>query len=251
MHEILNHHIISERYFFPRSGEPRHPKTFEGADGCRLGCAHQAPHANAKTLVHFHGNGEIVSDYDDGYTDSLLALGVNVLMVEYRGYGASEGTPELGKMLEDVRLVREQSGLKPSETVVYGRSVGAIFAVEWASQEPSIAGLILESGVADPYQRLAIRMEARELGCTDQELEAICDQYLNHRTKLADYRAPLLVMHAAGDTLVQPVHARAHMEYASGEDKELVMFPRGGHNTVLSANWEQYLQSLKAFLERL
>ncbi|MCA9777914.1 MAG: alpha/beta hydrolase, partial [Candidatus Eremiobacteraeota bacterium] len=165
--------------------------------------------------------------------------------------GASQGTPQLGKMLEDVRRLREQCGLEPSETVVYGRSVGAIFAVEWAAQEPAIAGLILESGVADPYQRLAIRMEASELGCTDQELEAVCDQFLNHRTKLANYRSPLLILHAAGDTLVQPVHARAHMEYAQSEDKELVMFPRGDHNTVLSANWKEYLASLKVFLDKL
>src|SRR5690606_25589470 len=120
----------------------------------------------------------------------------------YRGYGASEGTAQLGKMLEDVRCVREQCGLKPSETVVYGRSVGAIFAVEWAYQEPGIAGLILESGVADPYQRLALRLRASELGCTDQELQAACDRFLNHQAKLAEYRNPMLVLHAAGDTLV-------------------------------------------------
>src|SRR5690606_31281635 len=118
------------------------------------------------------------------------------------------------------------------ETVVYGRSVGAIFAVEWAYQEPGIAGLILESGVADPYQRLALRLRASELGCTDQELQAACDRFLSHQAKLAEYRNPLLVLHAAGDTLVEPEHAHAHMQYARSEDKELVLFPKGGHNTV-------------------
>jgi pimeloyl-ACP methyl ester carboxylesterase len=251
MNQILNHPVISQRYFFPRQGRPQHLREFEGVDGTRLGCAYRAPHAGAKTLVHFHGNGEIVADYDDGYVDSLLSLGVNVLMVEYRGYGASQGSPELGNMLADVECVRKQCGLKPEETVIYGRSVGAIFAVEWASQEPEIAGLILESGVADPYQRLAIRLEPGELGCTTEELRAACDQHLNHRDKLARYVAPLLVMHASGDTLVEPDHARAHMSYAPGTDKELVLFERGGHNTVLSANWKQYLSSLKAFVDRL
>lgn len=251
MNDILNHPVITERYFFPRQGRPQHERVFQGVDGTRLVCAHRVPHSGARTLVHFHGNGEIVSDYDDGYVDSLLSLGVNVLMVEYRGYGASQGSPELGKMLEDVRFVREQCGLTPSETIVYGRSVGAIFAVEWAFQEPQIAGLILESGVADPYQRLAIRLTPEELGCEEKELRAACDRHLNHQTKLVGYLGPLLVLHAAGDTLVEPDHARAHMSYAQGARKELVLFERGGHNTILGANWKDYLRCLKTFLDSL
>jgi alpha-beta hydrolase superfamily lysophospholipase len=249
MNQILNHPIITERYFFPRTGTPRHLREFQGAEKTRLGCAYRSPHDKAKTLVHFHGNGEIVADYDDGYVDSLLSLGVNVLMVEYRGYGSSGGAPELGKMLEDVRSVREQCGLEPGETIVYGRSVGAIFAVEWAFQEPGIAGLVLESGVADPYQRLAIRLEPSELGCSEQELRTACDQHLDHRAKLANFSAPLLVMHAKGDTLVEPDHARAHMSYAQGSNNKLVLFDRGDHNTILGANWKEYLNTLKAFID--
>lgn len=251
MNSILNHPVISQRYFFPRPGKPRHPIEFTGYGGVKLGCAWQKPHSGAKTLVHFHGNGEIVADYDDGYTDSLLALGVNVLMAEYRGYGFSEGVPQLHNMLEDVRCLREQSGLKPHETIVYGRSVGAVFAVEWAFQEPGIAGLILESGVADPYQRLAIRLDPEELGCSEAVLRDACDTYLNHKKKLESFRSPLLVMHARGDTLVQPDHARAHMEYAQGERKELVMFDKGDHNSILFANWSDYLSTMKRFVNSL
>ncbi len=98
--ELLNHRIITERYFFPRPGSPRNTIDFTGIDGTRIRCSQKRPHSNVKTLVHFHGNGEIVADYDDGYLDSLVDIGVNVLMVEYRGYGDSEGKSELGKMLE-------------------------------------------------------------------------------------------------------------------------------------------------------
>jgi pimeloyl-ACP methyl ester carboxylesterase len=249
--DLLNHPVISERYFFPRPGRPREFTDFQGVDGARLRCSQCRPHPLAKTLIHFHGNGEIVADYDDGYLENLAALGVNVLMVEYRGYGDSEGQCQLGKMLQDVDCVREQCGLAAEETVIYGRSVGAIFAVEWARREPDIAGLILESGVADPYQRLAIRLTPEELGVTEGQLKAACREYLDHRVKLESYHGPLLVLHAAQDTLVTPDHAQAHMDYCPSDDKRLVLFPRGGHNTILGANWRDYLTEMGAFIERL
>jgi pimeloyl-ACP methyl ester carboxylesterase len=125
--------------------------------------------------------------------------------------------------------------------------VGAIFAVEWVAQESGIAGLVLESGVADPYQRLALRMSGRELGVSEEALREACFEHLDHQKKLSRYEGPALVLHAAGDTLVEPDHARAHMSYLRGR-KKLVLFPSGGHNTVLAANWNQYLEELRTFL---
>ena len=249
--ELLNHSLISERYFFPRPGEPKNFLDFKAADGVRIRCSQSTPREGQKTLIHFHGNGEIVADYDDGYSDSMAALGVNLLMIEYRGYGGSEGESQLGKMLQDVSCIREQCGIKAEDIVVYGRSVGAIFAVEWARQDPNISGLILESGVADPFQRIILRMSASELGVEDETLRVTCDAYLNHETKLQEYRNPLLVLHAAHDTLVTPDHAQAHMDYCRSEVKRLVLFPRGGHNTVLGANWKEYLKEIASFLSEL
>lgn len=250
--QLINHPVISQRYFFPRSGAPKNIIDFQGYDGTRLRCSELRPYEQAKTLIHFHGNGEIVADYDDGYLSSLVEqLGVNVIMVEYRGYGDSQGQCELGKMLRDVTSVREQCGLLPADTILYGRSVGAIFAVEWAAQEPGIAGLILESGVANPHQRLVIRMEAHELGTDDATLLQACDTFLDHEKKLANFRGPMLVLHAAQDTLVGPEHAQAHMEYCPSERKRLVLFPRGGHNTILGANWSDYLAELSSFVKDL
>lgn len=244
--DLLNHPIITERYFFPRPGQPRQARDFLAPDGVRLRCLEHSIGAT-RTLVHFHGNGEIVSDYEDGYLKSVAALGVNLLMVEYRGYGGSGGTAELGKMLDDVRVVRESCALRPDQVILYGRSVGAIFAVEWAFQEPGVAGLVLESGVADPLQRLAIRMTPQELGVEEDELRAVCEAHLNHQQKLRDFPGALLVMHAQGDTLVGSDHALAHMEYAVRARKKLVLFPRGDHNTAMSANWSSYLESLAEF----
>ena len=247
--DLFDHPVISERYFFPRPGQPSSYRDFQTPDGVRLRCLESRPHPGAKTLVHDHGNGEIVADYVNDYVDAIVGLGVNLLMVEYRGYGGSTGQPQLGRMLADVAAVRTACGLSPEETVLYGRSVGAIFAVEWAFQEPKIAGLILESGVADPMQRLEIRLDPQELGVDRAHFEAACAQRLDHREKLSGYFGPLLVLHAAHDTLVTAEHAQRHMKWAPGPDKRLVLFPRGDHNDVMAANWADYLQQLSDFLK--
>jgi alpha-beta hydrolase superfamily lysophospholipase len=248
MDNLLDHPVISERYFFPRPDQPLRYRDFTTPDGVRLRCFEERPHLGGKTLVHYHGNGETVFDYLHDFVGAVTSLGVNVLLVEYRGYGGSSGLPQLGKMLDDVAVVRQACGLSPQETYLYGRSVGAIFAVEWAFQEPEIAGLILESGVANPHQRLSMRLEPEELGVDQATFDAACAERLDHQAKLAAYAGPLLVFHAAGDSLVTADHAQSHFDWAASKDKELVLFPRGDHNTILTFNWSEMLRRMGDFL---
>lgn len=251
MQELLDHPIISERYFFPRADEPSEFRDFSTADGVVLRCHEHRPHPQGKTLVHFHGNGEVVSDYLHDFVDDVAQLGLNLLLVEYRGYGGSTGTPQLGKMLQDVKTVRETCGLASKEVVLYGRSVGAIFAVEWVSQDPEVAGLILESGVANPHQRLALRLEPTELGVDKATFEAACHEHLNHESKLENYVGPFMVFHAINDSIVELNHAQLHMEWSKSPGKRLVTFHRGDHNTIMTYNWREMLKHLKEFLETL
>ncbi len=247
---MLNHHLIAERYFFPRPDRP-HPLTAVTCrDGVALHCAHYQRHQGARTLVHFHGNGETVADYQPDYVESLLSLGVNLFMVEYRGYGGSGGAPRLGQLLDDVADLENFLGLKPEQVVVYGRSVGSIMAVEWIHRYPETAGLILESGIADPGQRLLLRMRPEELGVDMEEFRGQVAARLDHQAKLGGYRRPGLILHAAGDSLVTPDHARHNHGWLAGR-KKLVMFPRGDHSTIMGVNWEEYLQELKSFVESL
>ncbi|MCA9794767.1 MAG: hypothetical protein KC910_23325 [Candidatus Eremiobacteraeota bacterium] len=165
-------------------------------------------------------------------------------MAEYRGYGGSGGQPYLGQLLDDVADLRTHLGLAGARTLVYGRSVGSMMAIEWAATDPTLAGLILESGIADPLERIRLRIHPSELG---SELEAGVAERLDHRHKLGSYPGRLLVLHAAGDDLVEPSHARRNHDWAAGP-KRLVMFERGDHNTIMGANWKAYLQALAEFI---
>src|SRR5262245_40875551 len=99
MPSLVDHPLLEETIFFPRrSFQPPPP----GARDVRIEVApavalharvHDAPGAVA-TIVLFHGNGEVVSDYDDSARDFAEA-GAALAVVDYRGYGASDGRPSL------------------------------------------------------------------------------------------------------------------------------------------------------------
>ena len=153
MSDILNHRLISERYFFPRKGGFNDPFWVDCGDA-RLACSYHQIDPAAKTLIHFHGNGEIVDDWQGDFVEIILQMGCNVFLAELRGYGQSTGTPQLEKMLSDVVPTVEALQRPVSDLIFFGRSVGSLFAIEAAARFPEAAGLIIESGVADVKERL-------------------------------------------------------------------------------------------------
>lgn len=248
--EILNHPLIARRYFYPRRWRFSSPLLVEVGDAT-LACAFRAASPpGAPTVVHFHGNGEIVGDYLEGFPERFTALGWSLLLAEYRGYGMSTGEPLLGRMLDDVPGIVRAVGSPPERIVAFGRSVGSIFAVEAAARFPGIAGLILESGVADPLERLLLRVDAGELGESPEALAEACSRRLDHRTKLASYSGPTLVMHAVHDDLVPVDNAQRLMSWASGPVTAR-LFERGDHNSILFENEDEYFEAVTTFLKAI
>ncbi len=106
-------------------------------------------------ILYFHGNGEIVADYDN-LAEIYNDQGLNFLPVDYRGYGRSNSTPTVTSMLRDagvifefvVRFLNRKQYTGP--IIVMGRSLGSASALELsASHARKINGLIIESGFAD------------------------------------------------------------------------------------------------------
>lgn len=246
MPNMLDHPLISERYFFPRDGYCT-DLFWVDCDDARLACSYHEIDPAAKTLVHFHGNGEIVDDWQGEFVNRIQKLGCNCFLAELRGYGLSTGQPQLGKMLADVVPTIEALNRPASELIFFGRSVGSIFAIEAAAKFPQAAGLILESGVADVQERLLLRIEPWEIGVSAEELAAEIDRSLNHQRKLADYPGPVLVMHTQHDGLVDVSHGQRLYAWASG-NKTLKIFPQGHHNDIMVVNAQEYFGVLAAFI---
>ncbi len=253
---ILNHRDIAGRYLpgvrtkqRPEGGVPvRFPV---GEDGTWLDCWRSSRTSKKPVLVLFHGNGETVVDWAPIAKD-IEKFGYQLFVVEYPGYGASDGgTCRLGDMLDDVYPIADAVGVPPEKMVVFGRSVGSLFAAEFVDRFPKTRALVLESGIHDVYERLALRVTADEMGISEAEYKAAVDSALNQGEKLGRYKGPALLLHTEQDDLVAIGHAEANLAALGSQDKTLVAFEEGSHNTIFAKNEATYLEELGEFLKKV
>lgn len=241
---IIDHPLISSRYFFPRKEAPQKIVAVP-VNGAMLACAAFQAHPEAPWLVHFHGNGEVVADYEGDLTPQFLAAGLNVFLAEYRGYGASSDSPAMVKMLGDVPQVLAAVGVPHERIVVYGRSVGSLYAIEAAFRAPAIRGLVIESGIASPIERVLMRVRPDELGVTHDELMAEARLHLDHEKKLSQFPGRTLILHTKHDSMVDVGHAKRNAGWA--QHPELVLYDRGDHNDILAWNRDDIVARVARF----
>lgn len=246
---ILDHPALSARLFY--AWPSRFPDTFfvRGMGGL-LGCWYGRTSPAAPTLIHFHGNGETVADHLEGFAPRITALGVNLLLAEYRGYGMSQGEPRLAAMREDIAAIVAASGAEESALIFMGRSLGSLFAAHAALLFPRAAGLVLESAMAEPLELLHGRLEARHLGVSEEELRQEVARVFDQRRKLAAFGGRTLVMHTRNDDLLPVSHAVRLHRWAN-QPKELVIFERGDHNNIMEVNREAYFGRLGELLRAI
>lgn len=249
MASILDHPIISRTYFFPRKNSFEDVFWVDCGD-IKLSCYYSQKHPGAKTVVLFHGNGETVPDYIIFFLPIFEKLGYNCFLAEYRGYGLSEGTPMLVKMLEDVVHIIKAINLSSEQIILFGRSVGSIYAIHAASLFPDIAGLIIESGISDIAKRLIIRIDPKEIGLTEKEFRIEIDKHLNHKDKLKKFNGCSLFLHAKGDHLIGYEHGEQLYEWAN-KPKQLKLFETGDHNTIFYENSRDYINVIQGFMNNL
>lgn len=250
MTSILDHQSISGKYLFPQDRTLKRPFV-ASVNNIELACYRRINDASGFTLIHFHGNGEAVADYVPFMADVFEDMGLNQLFIEYREYGGSSGEAELVAMLADGESVMQAAGIAPEKAVVFGRSIGSLYAIELAYRQPSVAGLIIESGIADPYERFLAYAELESTGISESDVQAEVAKHFNHELKLSGYTNPLLILHTENDGLIDISHAERNYEWSSSTQKRLVRFPKGNHNTIFRANMDKYITAVKEFVEGL
>ncbi len=246
---FLNHPILSSRYFFPWPNAFDNPFVVKGR-GFQLGCRYMKISDKLPTIIHFHGNGECVADYLGDFEESVANAGANLLLAEYRGYGMSSGAPALAEMLDDVALLVEASGVPPEQIVFFGRSLGSLYAVHGAALYPQAAGLIIESGLADPLERILVRIMPRDVGATAAELQAEVHTFFDQRSKIAAFSGSTLILHTRNDDMVSASHAERLHDWAN-TPKQLLIFERGDHNSILAVNQQAYFAAVHSFLHSI
>jgi len=247
---ILDHPIVSSRYFFPRREFVADPYWIETADGSKLACHYKSASPDAKTVIYFHGNGEVVADYLPSFSEWIVRAGCNVLLAEYRGYGMSSGTPALAGMLEDIVPIIQSLKIPDHKVILFGRSIGSLYALHGVSQRPQLGGLIIESGVADLTERFFQRVAPEELSLPKADVMEELHKHFNYVQKLGSFQGQTLILHARHDELL-PAHHAELLYTAAREPKQLKIFDRGGHNDIFYRNQTEYMQLVEDFLARV
>jgi len=240
---------VLSRLFHPRPEYPGSPTsaqelTIPVASGVAVGGRFYASGPPAPTLLFFHGNGEIVADYED-LGPLYTGLGLNFLPVDYRGYGRSTGTPTVAAMMADCHVIlafvrdwlKERGVTGP--LAVMGRSLGSASALELAAAHPGeLAGLVIESGFAwaAPLLRL-LGVDVEALGYTEDEGPRNID-------KIREWSKPLLIVHAENDQIIPFGEGLALYEACHSREKTLLRVPGAGHNDILAVGFRTYMKAL-------
>ena len=199
------------------------------------------------TVLFFHGNGEIVSDYN-GLAEQFRRFGCEFIVCDYRGYGRSEGVPTLKSTLIDASTIycylKDNKVLK-KKVCVMGRSLGSASAIELCARFSEIACCIIESGYADPIA-LAERRGLNVTNITSAEVALF-----SNSEKIRMVKCPILIMHGEMDSLISPEEAKINYKNASSIHKKLAMLEGVGHNDIMMARDNSYFSCLLSFFSQV
>jgi fermentation-respiration switch protein FrsA (DUF1100 family) len=197
----------------------------ETADHQRLDARYFAHPYPQGVALYCHGNIGTVDKWSvlAGRLSKMHRL--SILVFDYRGYGRSTGIANERGILQDAEAARnwlaEENGVRPSDVVLIGRSLGGAVAVDLAAHGGA-RGLILESTFSS-LPAVAERHAAWLLP------EWNMTQRLNSAEKIKSYSGPLLQSHGDSDHLIPLPLARTLFESAPGP-KKFIVVPAGSHN---------------------
>jgi len=244
--------MINSLLFFPETNYYALPPDFglkqeevflTTSDGTRLaGWFFNAPAPQA-TLLFLHGNAGNVSGRlfkAKGWFD----LGVSVFLLDYRGYGKSEGKIKKGAdLIEDARAALrwlEETRQIPSDKIIlYGESLGSYPAVELA-REKKFAGLVLEA----PFTTL-LELARTHYSWVPELL--LKDFQMKNEALIGMAQAPVFVLHGNKDDIC-PVEMGEQLYELAPAPKEFYVVQGGGHNDLPEVAQEAYFKNPYLFL---
>jgi len=252
---LLDRPEVLSVLFYPRKDLPEVPiaaramhHVIQVEEEVSIGCRFYPQEKQAHTLLFFHGNGETAGDYD--YVAPLFnAIGLNLFVADYRGYGYSTGKPTATNLVKDSHplfrgLVKFLEDLAyAGDIFVMGRSMGSVPALEIGSHyQEQLRGLIIESGFASTMNLIA------HLGFSGL-LPGIRDlEGFGNARKIETITVPTLVIHGENDRLI-PLSEGEDLHRLSGSKmKKLVVVPRADHNDLMMVGRNLYFQEIEAFV---
>ena len=217
-----------------RAGLPFEEVAFQSRDGTRLAGWFIPASGRAKgTVVHFHGNAQNLSSHWR-FVEWLPPRGFNLFVFDYRGYGASEGSPDPRGVFEDsssaLDYVRSRPDVDPERLLLIGQSLGAAnaIAVVGSGNRKGVRALVAEASF---YSYSSIASDKVPGGGVLMDDRYSPEHYVGRLASV-----PLLLLHGTADPVVPYAHA-TRLYGKAGEPKRLVTIQQGGHIEAFTARF--------------
>ncbi|NOT73966.1 MAG: alpha/beta hydrolase [Cyclobacteriaceae bacterium] len=175
-------------------------------------------------ILYFHGNADNLQRWGN-YAVDLTSLDYDVLMMDYRGYGKSTGTPDEINLYKDAQTILDWSrqNLVYSRLIIYGRSLGSAVASHLATTaNPEL--LILET----PFDELK--------GAVHPPLKTVLGLFpLNYKFSNKEFlsliKCKKVIIHGTNDWVV-PLSSALELKPLLNEQDQFVIIKDGGHKNL-------------------
>jgi len=251
---VMERHFIflPSRYdaaaFVPPTPAPksRYPELEDvwltASDGTRIHGWFCRPAVALAGLLWLHGNaGHIAGRYD--MIDLFMGIPLNVFIIDYRGYGQSEGQPtEAGIYLDAAaawQYLTEDRGIAGDRIVIFGKSLGGGPATELASKVEA-GGLILQS----TFTSIPDLANA----CYPFIPKFVVRSQMSSIDKIGAIDYPKMIIHGPADEII-PYRMGRKLFDAASEPKTFYEVPDAGHNDMFTVGGAAYLAAVRAFIE--
>jgi len=190
-------------------------------------------------VIFAHGNGELI-DYWPNELKRFNEFGLGVLLVEYPGYGRSEGSPGQKSISEAFEaaydMLTKRSDVDTKHIILFGRSVGGGAVCELATKRPSTALILMSSFTST--KPFATRYLAPGFLVRDP---------FNNLKAVRSYTGPVLIMHGSHDEIIPYSHGKTL--YKAAKNGKMITYP-SGHNDC-PPDWNIFWRDIEKFLREV
>ncbi|NET24820.1 alpha/beta hydrolase [Okeania sp. SIO1I7] len=209
---------------------------------------------NSKVILFLQGaKGNMAyrkNSYNLERVAKLYQLGFSVFMIDYRGYGNSQGRfPTEASVYEDALIawnyLTQEKNFSPEEIFVYGYSLGGAIAANLCLQQPQAAGLIAEGCFTSIKDMAKYRRRIQIF-----PLNLLVTQKFDFINKVKLLEMPVLFIHGMKDEIV-PVTMSQRLFAAAAAPKKLLLIPNAAHDNLAQVDSDRYIATLNEFFDQV
>jgi hypothetical protein len=196
-----------------------------------------------RTLLFLHGNAGNIGDRVPKI-EVLRKIGWNIFIIDYRGYGGSEGSPSIEGLQRDADAAylwlvtgRDESRIPPERIILWGESLGGVYATDIASREP-VGGLILEGTFTS----------LRDIAAAHYPFvpKVLVPDLYRSIDRIRKIQSPVLILHGTEDETIPHAMGKRLFENAP-HPKRFYAVPGAHHNDVYQVG-KEYLSQIEGCL---